>query len=245
MLSRLTQKNHEHLVKLLATYKLKNHYHLIFPYAQSNLRAYWNLTGLPHFNKATCLWFLNQLAGLTSGLGIIHDFPAGSQNTLEPAHPDLAMYSRRLVKSLRVDPREIYGRHGDLKPENILWSNDLNGVPRAGILQIADFGLGRFHRLESRSAQDPKKIQGSATYAPPEVTLEEPVSRKYDIWSLGCVFLEFLTWLVEGPRSVYEFSTQRCQAAGDGVEDDTYFTIFNLENGSSYAEVRQGVSTLR
>lgn len=116
MLSRLTLRKHPHLVKLLATYKLDGQYHLIFPYAQSNLRAYWDSTGSPCWNQASCLWFVEQLKGLASGLEMIHELPKDSNSSLHPeaAHPNLALYSRRLAKSLRVDPHEMYGRHGDV-----------------------------------------------------------------------------------------------------------------------------------
>lgn len=65
-----------------------------------------------------------------------------------------------------------------------------------GILVIADFGLMAFHRGQSRSLVPGAKLHGTPTYAPPEWQLNYQVSRSYDIWSLGCVYLEFITWLV-------------------------------------------------
>ncbi len=143
---------------------------------------------------------------------------------------------------MNVDPNEErFGRHGDLKPENILWFNDLEGVDNAGILQIADLGLGRFHRLESRSKQNPRTITGSPTYVPPELALETNISRAYDIWSLGCIFLEFITWLVEGPVGLDSFVEARIARAHDGVDDDTFYMLFNSSSGR-YGEVRRGVT---
>jgi hypothetical protein len=41
--------------------------------------------------------------------------------------------------------------------------------------------------------------EATKTYAPPEFELvDHPCSRSFDIWSLGCVFLEFMCWLVQG-----------------------------------------------
>ena len=41
MLIPLTEKKHQHLVELLATYKYEGKYHLLFPYAKANLRSLW------------------------------------------------------------------------------------------------------------------------------------------------------------------------------------------------------------
>lgn len=68
------------------------------------------------------------------------------------------------------------------------------------------------------------------------------MSRKYDIWSLGCVFLEFVTWLVKGPAGVNKFSEKRFREAEDGVDDDTYFSIFTPDRQPHYVEVREGVT---
>jgi serine/threonine protein kinase len=132
----------------------------------------------------------------------------------------------------------LYGRHSDIKPENVLWMRQ-NVREKLGVLQICDFGLGRFHRLETRSRVDPRAVAGTSTYAPPELFLENPISRAYDIWSLGCVFLEFVTWLVSGPSGLDRFTKARCMACQDGIEDDMFFTV---DRRSSKAVVREGVT---
>jgi len=125
---------------------------------------------------------------------------------------------------------------GDLKPENILWFKETDNPTKQGILQITDLGLGRFHGFGSKSKDDPRKTAGSATYVPPEMALNKPISRAYDIWSLGCVFLEFFTWMVKGCEAVKEFSDARLLKTEDGVEDDTFFTRIG-----EHAVVRDGV----
>lgn len=56
---------------------------------------------------------------------------------------------------------------------------------------------------------------GRLRYAPPEIELSLPVtiSRKYDSWSLGCVLLEFIIWLVRGSTGHARFK-QELRAAG-------------------------------
>jgi len=74
MLSKLSLKKDPHLIKLLATYKLKNKYHFLFPYAQFNLRMYWARNSLLEWEKTKVLWALEQLLGLASALHVIHEF---------------------------------------------------------------------------------------------------------------------------------------------------------------------------
>ncbi|KUJ21644.1 kinase-like protein [Mollisia scopiformis] len=243
MLSTLALRQHPYLVKLLATYKYKGDYHFVFPYANTNLRGYWDDTRLPYRNRDTYMWGLNQLCGITSGINAIHNFKA-TEYPLESAEaaPNLPGLNVSVGKYLTVAHEEQkYGRHGDIKPENILWSNELSGSGNEGILQLTDMGLGRFHRLESRSGIDATGLSGSPTYAPPEVCLEKKISRSYDMWSLGCVFMEFVTWLVEGKEQIYQFASARNLLVGEDTYDDLYYTIITQDNGSKHAVVRQSV----
>ena len=189
MLSRLNKLGHPHLVKLLATYKLLGRYHFVFPYAPANLRTHWDYIDMPYWNKDTYLWFLAQICGLVSALRAIHDFGTGDVRlSSQQGNERTAHFTGRPSTHLKVvRDEQVFGRHGDLKPENILWSDDGHG----GVLEITDLGLGRFHQLESRSRVDPRTVNGSPTYTPPEISLEIDVSRAYDIWSIGCVFLGF------------------------------------------------------
>jgi serine/threonine protein kinase len=237
MLSALNLRHNQHLVKLLATFKKDNKYHLVFPCAQYNLRDFWdNETPVPAFNQETYLWALDQLTGLASAIDAIHNFSAKIPQGKVDGNNGLSRIRPSGHNQIFVEKgEEKFGRHCDLKPENILWLAEPNN-PK-GILQITDFGGGRFHRLVTRSRIDPKTVMGSATYIPPEIELEIPVSRVYDIWSLGCIYLEFVTWLLWGSKAVYDFSTARSQETKRGFTDDNFFTV--IAPGKS--EVRAGV----
>jgi serine/threonine protein kinase len=106
-------------------------------------------------------------------------------------------------------------RHGDLKPENILrFTNEGS----RGILLIADMGLAKFHIVATRQ-RDAKSSTSEATfrYAPPEIEdnrFDKPLSRAYDIWSMGCIYLEFLIWILGGQAWLQEFNT----VGGGGFE---------------------------
>jgi serine/threonine protein kinase len=240
-LESITSQKHPNTMPLLATYKFGGRYHLLFPWASGNLREYWRSNSMPNWNQPTCIWFLKQVYGLVSALEVIHNFKHNHIATSESMQVDFGRLTA--AKILRPTQLQIdaslakYGRHGDLKPENILRLED-------GTLQVADFGLGRFHRLESRSKVDPESVGGSPTYSPPEVAVGEKVSRAYDIWSLGCIFLEFITWLSGGFDGLKSFVKRRDEMALDGVLDDTFYTLKaeDVRTNKPTAIVRQAVS---
>ncbi|KAI0411895.1 hypothetical protein F5X98DRAFT_383183 [Xylaria grammica] len=106
-------------------------------------------------------------------------------------------------------------RHGDLKPENILWfKNDGNG----GCLKIADLGLLRFHRLDADTGlRNEGKIptntpSGTSRYEPPEMVKDRITkgarARRYDIWSMGCIMTELLTFRLPRNTPYFWHATQ-------------------------------------
>ncbi|KAH8591246.1 hypothetical protein B0O99DRAFT_744661 [Bisporella sp. PMI_857] len=242
ILKALGPRNHPHLIKLLATYERNQIYHLLFPYANANLRKYWDEHPTPDFDRETVLWTMEQMTGIASGLELIHNFEvthplfipgSGETNFRNPGNVELKVEGGE----------QWFGRHGDIKPENILWFAYSQNYPHPkGVLQIADFGLGRFHGRDSRSGVNPDNVESSPTYEPPECKLRLPVSRAYDIWSLGCLYLEFITWLLKGFAEIEGFSDARGRAPTGGVVDDDYFyTITATPYSTKDAEVREGV----
>ncbi|KAF5876966.1 putative protein kinase domain-containing protein [Botrytis fragariae] len=233
---------HPHLIRLLATYRQVGKYHLIFPYAESNLRSYWEKRPLPQFDHETVMWALTQMCGISNALLRLHEFKVtfplnvgGAANVRVQTEDDGQI-------SVRAG-EEMFGRHGDIKPENLLYfSKGPEAEDPRGVLKLADFGLGRFHGRDSKSGIRPSGILSSPTYEPPECKLRRPVSRAYDIWSCGCVWLEFITWLVKGSAGIEEFADRRGNSAGlNDINDDNFFTIPRKSNSSSEATIRAGV----
>jgi cell division cycle 2-like protein len=73
--------------------------------------------------------------------------------------------------------------HRDIKPANLLMSNQ-------GVLKLADFGLAReFGSPLGRMTPGVVTLR----YRSPEVLLGGAYSTALDIWSVGCIFAEFLT----------------------------------------------------
>ncbi|KAJ4203465.1 hypothetical protein NW759_015141 [Fusarium solani] len=111
-----------------------------------------------------------------------------------------------LASALR-DLHEVNCRHGDLKPSNIFYFKD-----DGGILKIADLGVSKVHSI----ATDQRKGETATTastraYEGPEAygQTNAPRSRKYDCWSMGCVILEFVIWLLYDQRALDGFHLSR------------------------------------
>jgi serine/threonine protein kinase len=191
---------HDHLVTLLATYILNKRFCFIFPYAEYNLEHYWeSKEPNPRMDAVTVRWVSKQCAGIMAAIHTMH----------EPKH----------LRNLDV-PR--FCRHGDIKPDNILWFRSPND-PR-GILVVSDMGLSSFNRITSRSNIPNADLPVFPTYRPPECDVKGgSVSRLFDVWTLGCLFLDLLTWLLGGPDLVEDFSESRVSLYIHGTDNDMFF----------------------
>ncbi|KAI1212730.1 uncharacterized protein F4807DRAFT_457529 [Annulohypoxylon truncatum] len=108
-----------------------------------------------------------------------------------------------LGKMHNVDP-EKNCRHGDLKPENILVSERSNNEI---FLQITDMGSAKIHSVPTSLRQiGTTSLAGTLRYQPPEVRTSRRRSRAYDIWSMGCILLEFIVWFLYGWDGLSEFN---------------------------------------
>lgn len=226
MLKAFSGRNHSHLVRLLATYRYRGKYCLIFPWADANLRRYWNENRILKPTHSSFMWILRQCHGLCSALMSIHEY-----------RPSLNASTDMDKRRTGDDQREgLYGRHGDIKPENILWftakgADEISSLQAdTGTLALADFGLTDFHdkRERTRSMTRGTTTRGTPTYAPPDQVLRQRISRAYDIWSLGCVFLELITWVVYGAEGLTKFEDNRMETSQyDEIEDDLFYTILS------------------
>ncbi|KAM3075311.1 hypothetical protein ACMFMG_007247 [Clarireedia jacksonii] len=236
-----SRTSHPNLIKLLATFKQGTQYHLIFPWAHGNLRKYWQDYPNPEFEIQTVIWCMEQMAGLTGALKRVHNCRSSFPRDVNGAGTSGVRILDNTKLSV-VKGEEKFGRHGDIKPENILYfAESSQNCYTTHILKLADFGLGRFHGRDSRSGLSPSGIRSSPTYEPPECHLRKSVSRSYDIWSLGCVFLEFATWLMKGVTEVDEFAEFRGTTNVYGIDDDNFFTLLYSKDQTLDAKVRPEV----
>ncbi|KAK5635181.1 hypothetical protein RRF57_010893 [Xylaria bambusicola] len=181
LLEGLRDVGHPHIIELLTSFERESELGMLFPLATYDLDKYMRQTP-PPVNDSYVSWVLNQLLGLTDALCKIHEYDGGYSSS----------------------PRDSRGYHRDLKPQNILFFQDPAMPQLQGIFRISDFGLGKFRANErnatiSRTATRTDNAKwGTPMYAPPELEFEDAPSNLYDMWSLGCIFLEFLTWIQLG-----------------------------------------------
>jgi serine/threonine protein kinase len=204
---------HPNIITLLATITCekglgREEYHLLFPWAEGDLLAYWMQDAKPRKTHPNFMWTASQIHGIVEAVHFIHN-------------PNPTM--------LNCNGEAMYGRHGDIKPENVLW------FVRGGskILVISDLGLSVVHREKSRSNVPGYKIPATPNYRPPECDMagrDGHISRSFDIWTLGCLFLEFVVWSLEGWVGRQNFRSQRFSPYITAADEDVFFDVVALKD---------------
>ncbi|KPM36558.1 hypothetical protein AK830_g10019 [Neonectria ditissima] len=135
---------------------------------------------------------------------------------------------------------EKHWRHGDLKPDNILtFSGETDWL---GTLKIADLGLAKQHDYATNARFEQTDTKHTTLhYEAPEVVTKstQPRSRRYDIWSMGCIILESMTWLLYGHNVLQTFLKQNEQVKN--AKDTLYFTTSTNSNNQPVAEVSKAL----
>ncbi|KAI8629013.1 kinase-like protein [Xylariaceae sp. FL1651] len=189
---------HARIVPLLAAFKHGHEFHLLFPYASGgNLEELWKKYSSREAlgdNPASWYspqWLLNECLGLAASLVATHQ--SSDNTTVGGQHNHAAQL------------------HADIKARNILCF-EIDGKESI-ILKLADFGFAQ------RAGADLTLAVGDVvqikTYRPPEHDLKDRVRLNYDVWCLGCVCLEFITWAVLGWSEVETFGRNRMDERDD------------------------------
>ncbi|KAF5649015.1 kinase-like (PK-like) [Fusarium sp. NRRL 52700] len=211
MLKLFNGLKHPHLVTALCAFRCADERGFIFPSAICDLSEYMENNEPPRHSEAT-MWISIQLLGLIGALQTIHN-----------------------PKRVEQGESSGYGRHGDLKCDNILCFKTLGDKDEI-ILVMSDFGLSTFNSIKSRSNIPNHKVSSIPGYCPPEYHIEGgTISRAFDIWTLGCLFLELITWFLGGPRHFEEFDEARTTMSITGVNNNIFFTFKSRPDKGSYA----------
>jgi hypothetical protein len=172
-----------------------------------------------------------------------YDVPPRGENE-QPNSPTWASFAHRRTSEL---PQvEQYGRHGDINPGNLLWYDDPHGEPSTlnGTLKITDFGQAELNSQFSRSGK--RSVANTMTYRPPECDLQPKIIRQsYDIWCLGCVYLEFVTWILGGQSLLKKFCRKRLSPDIflSNNKTDTFFQhVVNEDNGHTEVMIKPAVT---
>lgn len=174
---------HEHIVQFLTAFTRGDandlEHYVVFEFATGgNLDDFWKDNNIPTLSRSLIKWVLKQMHGLATALAAAHYQEDGTSY-----------------------------RHGDLKPANILWFKSPDSY---GTLKIGDWGEARRHKQKTSLRDDTQTRYGTRRYEPPELARSEQVrrsrSRLYDVWSFGCIALEFVIWLMYGRKELERFN---------------------------------------
>lgn len=200
--------NNDNLIKAIAYCRIGRTHCFLFPLAEyGNLWGFWAARkkkrdeGQSHRGDNDFLvWVFTQLVGVAGALVELHEV-------------------------LNI-------RHGDLKPENILCfqdgscaeTQDASNLAHPPIrLVVTDVGIAKRHQDTTRQRAVTSTVVSTTRYQPPEMdqtreaSNNSTLSRRYDVWSLGCILFEFLIWLLYDLEGLLEFTN-----SFEGVEGRFY-----------------------
>ncbi|KAI0479745.1 kinase-like domain-containing protein [Xylaria cf. heliscus] len=205
---------HEHIVRLLAAFRHAGSFYLLFPWASGgSLRSFWRAHPQPSINHEVSSWVAKQSLGIAAALHKVHREPKAEK---EGNHDYGQQYTSTKVR----------GYHGDIKPENIL----LFGGDRQGschVWKIGDFGVSNRFLVATRGGDIPKGF--TPTYQSPEHQVEGRIDDCADVWSLGCVLLETVIWMLRGWDGLVHFGFMRQTPnhvnGQNNIKNDTFFDM--------------------
>jgi serine/threonine protein kinase len=212
------RNQHPNILPLLHSHTHGSHYNMIFPFADCNLREFYQREPSPPTAEHR-FHFVEQISRLVPALAAIH-------------RTDMDMDS--------PGPR-LVGYHRDLKPDNILV------FEKAHKFVISDLGLAEFKPYKDHQENSGVPwLFGVSSYRAPECSDKgRMVGRGGDIWSLGCILAEAITWCVLGKNGVKEFSNARSTVLDMGdhgkYPQDWFFQKLTLSNGREAMQLKPQV----
>ncbi|KAK0744301.1 hypothetical protein B0T21DRAFT_407412 [Apiosordaria backusii] len=212
-----TRKQPDHVTPVLAVISNEGlaGYRLIFPWPEAMLSTYWEqINPNPIMTVDTVRWFVKQCAGLATAMFKLHG---------ESSMMTLGFITERAENLTEASARYVYG---NVRPESILWFPDSKkSINDMGKLCIAGFGV-----FSRPYIPNPR-------YRAPELELKRPATLESDIWSLGCIYLELVTWLLGGWKllsTVLDMSFQPLDGGHISESDALHHTVG--QNGEEMLE---------
>ncbi|KAK8078104.1 Protein kinase-like (PK-like) [Apiospora saccharicola] len=209
----------DRILPLLAAFEHRGKFYLLFPWTElRDLRNIWKRfspvydqsTGrhMHHTTWYSSQWLLEECLGITSAVADIHGRKGSAS-------------------------RQQFLLHADIKPDNILGFHNGDSIS----LKLADFGHSHILTPNSPDVLVSAMVN-PRTYRAPEYDIQEKATIKYDVWSLGCLFLDFVTWALLGCDEVQRFQDRRLSEENDpkadygSMSEDTFFKRSNDPQGT-------------
>ncbi|KAH7001258.1 kinase-like domain-containing protein [Ilyonectria destructans] len=222
VLQLLNNEAHPNIVRLLASYRSGGKFHLVFPWADGDLGMFWRLNPRPKPDPQTSLWMLSQMKGLADGLSVIHGQTKDDTS------------------------QRWWGCHWDIKPANILVfpgpGDDGPGPVQNFVLKLCDFGHSSIRLPDAPERRDHRPTKHTPVYRAPELDLRShEISSPYDIWSFGCVVLEFTTWFLLGSSGLETLASFRVDTMSDSPSQDAFFCLKETDGSGVVAVLKPEV----
>ncbi|KAF2683626.1 hypothetical protein K458DRAFT_304318 [Lentithecium fluviatile CBS 122367] len=214
-LAKMNSLGQDHIVRFITAFRRgkKNspEHYLVFEWADGgDLVGLWESNPQPILTASLVKAVIKQLLGLAEALDAAHYLKDENGNYSGASY-----------------------RHGDLKPQNILWFRDSDGI---GTLKIGDWGEAKRHNVDTELRYSTTAIYGTRRYEPPEAVIgthEDVRSRLYDIWSIGCIYFEFLVWFLYGMKELRRFN----RSTNEDLSSPSPFFQIDTKGGKRVARV--------
>ncbi len=211
----------KHVIHSYATFSQGETHYIILPWAEGgDLDNFWESGKSKPRTPQLALWCLQQMLGLTEALHALHHLGGDGGNS--------------------------NCRHGDLKPGNILHYR----TDRENTLKIADFGISRIHSNATFQRRTGTTTRATTpSYEAPEAALpalrHQARSRKYDVWSLSCIFLEFVVWVVGGWDDLQAFTAERTIGTSGSESPAHFYQLNAVGKAQIHPAVKKKLEELR
>ena len=196
---------------------------MIYELAAFNLEEFVRGTKNPSQESAlTEEWLAKQLCGLAGALLVVHNQGEDSIPSSSLTVPTTAPAKTGYIHDIKLENILVFRYRGQ---------NYWFRLSDFSCAKVVDFvatvsGQRLSHMTESRS--------GTPSYKAPECQAPGgKTSRPYDLWSLGCVYLELLTWYIQGYAALQAFKKARFDQprSPDRYQDEGfYFTTDATDN---------------
>jgi serine/threonine protein kinase len=211
--------DHPHIIKCIAAIRRGDKRYFMFPWADvGSLRDHWKSTGKRDPDVLTISQAITQLRGLADALDCLHNYKRpsnhGDPNEMRVDGSTIAILGGQINAELgeRSPSVEVSTGdnicHGDLNPDNLLCFG--GSASDFGTLKVADMGFAKRY-LEKK----PYYTHGDfplryRTYEAPEENpvFKLPTSQLHDMWSMGCITLEMIIWILYGNDVLEDFHKQ-------------------------------------